>query len=253
MDGFHEIESAFYPIPWTDILEIVPDDSSKGSVVFTSTGIEIPKSGKPNLCEQVYFIMTEKYALPSVKMHLHKTVPIGAGLGGGSADAAFAAKMLNELFELQLSLVELEAIVSTVGSDCPFFIQNKPAFVTGRGEKLAPIKLDLSGLWMVLVNPNIHVGTAVAYAGITPREPELSSKKILEKDIASWRESVTNDFEESIFASHPDIKEIKNNLYKVGAVYASMTGSGSTVYGLFEMHPANLIFSSTYMTKIVQL
>lgn len=252
-DGFHEIESVFYPIPWTDILEIVPDDSTKGTVSFASSGIEILNRGKPNLCEQVYSVMNEKYYLPSIKMHLHKTVPIGAGLGGGSADAAFAAKMLNDLFELQLSFAELEAIVSTVGSDCPFFIQNKPAFVTGRGEKLAPIKLDLTGLWMILVNPNIHIGTAEAYAGIKPRESELSLKNILEKDIACWRESVTNDFEESIFSRHPDIKEIKNVLYKAGVVYASMTGSGSTVFGLFEKPPANLNFSSTYLTKIVQL
>ena len=252
-DGFHNIESVFYPIPWCDILEIVPDKSGRGQVAFTSTGIDIPSNGNPNLCEQVYQLMHDEFDLPSVKIHLHKIVPIGAGLGGGSADAAFAAVMLNELFQLKLSTEQLETIVAQVGSDCPFFIQNKPAYVTGRGELLEPFDLDLSGYWIVLVNPNIHIGTKEAYAGITPSQPQASLKELLSKEVLEWKNGVKNDFEASIFPNHPTIEKVKTQLYDLGADYASMTGSGSTVFGLFENEPQQFHFPEGYSVKIAQL
>lgn len=252
-DGFHDIESVFYPIPWRDILEIVPDTASKGEVTFTSSGISIPSDGKPNLCERVYQLMHEEFGLFSVKMHLHKIVPIGAGLGGGSADAAFAAVMLNQLFEFELSTEKLEEVVAQVGSDCPFFIRNKPAYVTGRGEVLQQFDLDLSGYWMALVNPNIHIGTKEAYSGITPSEPNSSLQEILSKDVSEWKNAVKNDFEASIFPNHPSIQKLKEQMYELGADYASMTGSGSTVFGLFEKEPEGLFFEKEYAVKITQL
>ena len=251
-DGYHDIESVFYPVPWRDILEIVPEKTGKGKVTFTSSGVEIPSDGKPNLCERVYELMHNEFGLMSVKMHLHKIVPIGAGLGGGSADAAFAATMLNELFELHLTEEKLEEIVSKVGSDCPFFIRNKPAFVTGRGEILEPFDIDLSEYWIMLVNPNVHIGTKEAYAGIRASQPKASLREVLLKDVSEWKASVCNDFEASVFPQYPVIQKIKEELYHQGARYASMTGSGSTVFGLFETEP-EWKQKDNHQTKIVRL
>jgi 4-diphosphocytidyl-2-C-methyl-D-erythritol kinase len=251
-DGYHDIESVFYPVPWRDILEIVPEKQGKGKVTFTSSGIEIPSNGTPNLCEQVYHLMHEEFDLFSIKLHLHKIIPIGAGLGGGSADAAFAATMLNQMFELGLSNERLEEIVFRVGSDCPFFVANEPAFVSGRGDVLEKFEIDLSGLWIVLVNPNIHIGTKEAYSRIKPAIPAEGLRELLSEDVTDWKGWVRNDFEQSIFPTHPTISKLKEELYQMGAVYASMTGSGSTVYGLFEECPVwngNAVFQ----VKIAQL
>lgn len=252
-DGYHDIESVFYPVPWQDILEIVPERSGRGRVTFTSSGISIPSDGKPDLCERVYGLMHEAFDLPAVKIHLHKMVPIGAGLGGGSADAAFTAVMLNEMFQLKLSTEQLEEMVATVGSDCPFFVQNRPAYVTGKGELLEPFDLDLSGYWMVLVNPGIHIGTKEAYAGIVPSEPMDSLKEMLSEPVSEWKNGVKNDFEASIFPNHPEIAALKSQLYELGAAYSSMTGSGSTVFGLFDRQPEQLQFAAGYSVKTVQL
>lgn len=252
-DGFHEIQSVFYPIPWCDVLEIVPEKSGTGEVEFISSGINIPSNGYVNLCEHVYNLIHDDCDLPSVKIHLHKIVPIGAGLGGGSADAAFAAVMLNKMFDLGLPNDHLRAVVSQAGSDCPFFIENKPAYVTGKGEILEPFDLDLSGYWIVLVNPQIHIGTKEAYAGITPSESKSSLKELLSKEVSEWKTGVKNDFEASIFPHHPAIEKLKEQLYDFGADYASMTGSGSTVFGLFEEEPKQMDFPAGYFVKIAQL
>lgn len=252
-DGFHEIESVFYPVPWKDILEIVPRNEKPARCSFSSSGIEIPSGVGENLCEKVYNLLQVEHDLPSVDIHLHKQIPIGAGLGGGSADAAYTAVMLNEMFELSLSHQKLERLVSQVGSDCPFFIQNKPAYVTGRGDMLEGFDLDLSGYWIVLINPGIHIGTAEAYSGVTSRKPDYSLKQALIKDVSSWKDEVVNDFENSIFPNHPEIKDLKNELYTCGADYSAMTGSGSTVFGLFQDRPKNLDVSPRYSIKIAQL
>jgi len=236
-DGFHDIESVFYPVPWRDILEIVPAKEGRGEVLFTSSGLDIPSDGNPNLCEQVYKLMHDEFGLPSIKMHLHKIVPIGAGLGGGSADAAFAATMLNELFVLKLTTDKLEQIVAEVGSDCPFFIRNKAAYVTGRGEVLEAFDLELSGCWIMLINPKLHIGTKDAYAGVKPAQGRESLQNSLQQEMSDWKGSVVNNFEKSVFPQHPIIAEIKKDLYAQGAKYASMTGSGSTVFGLFDQEP----------------
>jgi 4-diphosphocytidyl-2-C-methyl-D-erythritol kinase len=237
LDGFHDIESVFYPVPWRDILEIVPAKEGRGEVAFTSSGLEIPSNGNLNLCQRVYHAMHDEFGLCSIKMHLHKIVPIGAGLGGGSADAAFCATMLNELFELKLTADKLEQIVGQVGSDCPFFVRNKPSHVTGRGEVLESFDLELSGCWIMLINPKLHIGTKDAYAVIKPAESNVSLLNALQQEMSEWKGSVVNDFEKSVFLKHPIIAEIKKDLYARGAKYASMTGSGSTVFGLFNQEP----------------
>ena len=234
------------------MLEIVPEKSGKGKVKFTSSGIDIPSGESENLCEKVYRLTSAEFDLRSVKMHLHKMIPIGAGLGGGSADAAFVAAMLNHIFELGLSIEKLEDIVAQVGSDCPFFVRNKPAFVTGRGEMLEPFDLDLSGYWIMLVNPRIHVGTKEAYAGIVPAVSRFSLKESLSKDITEWKGLVRNDFESSIFPKYRAIQQLKAELYEQGADYASMTGSGSTVYGLFSSEP-RWSGAKDFQVKIAQL
>jgi len=252
-DGFHEIESVFFPIPWCDMLEVIPGKTGKGAVSFTSSGIGIPCNGKANLCEQVYQLLHNEFNLPSIKMHLHKIVPIGAGLGGGSADAAFTATMLNELFGLKMTEKKMENVVENVGSDCPFFIKNQTSFVTGRGEVLGNFDVNLSDYWMVIVNPNIHIGTEEAYAAIVPTQPETSLKSLLRKPVSEWKNTVKNDFEESVFGSYPAIPKLKEHLYSLGAAYASMTGSGSTVFGLFSAEPANLNLSKEFVVKVVKL
>lgn len=251
-DGFHDIESVFFPIPWKDILEIVPEKKGRGQATFSSSGIPIPHQGEPNLCERVYVLMHRELNLPSVKMHLHKVVPIGAGMGGGSADAAFAASTLNKLFSLNLSDEKLEQIVAQVGSDCPFFIRNKAAFVTGRGDILEPFEINLSGFWIMIVNPNIHIGTKEAYSGVRPSPSSVDLRAILTEHPSKWKDRLRNDFEDSVFPTHPVLPQLKSKFYTRGALYAAMTGSGSTVFGLFENEPEP-IEKEKYQLKIARL
>lgn len=231
-DGYHNIESVFYPVAWCDALEIIKSDSFS----FQSSGLEIPGSQENNLIIKA-FRMLEKEGLISgkqVNIHLHKVLPMGAGIGGGSADGAFALKMLNELFELNLTNSQLENFAELLGSDCPFFIENKPKFCFGKGTEFEEINLSLKGKSLVLVNPQIHISTAEAYAGVKPHKPEISIKDILAKPISTWNETLKNDFEEKIIENHSRIGEIKARLYEKGALYTSMTGSGSTVFGIFD-------------------
>ncbi|MBD0400451.1 4-(cytidine 5'-diphospho)-2-C-methyl-D-erythritol kinase [Flammeovirga sp. EKP202] len=247
-DGYHDIASCFYPIGWTDILEIVPSEE----LSFSSTGIDIPGDANGNLCLKAYHLLKSDFDISPVTIHLHKVIPIGAGLGGGSADGAYALKMLNEIFELNLSTEKLEEYALELGSDCPFFITNNPLWVTGRGEVFSKIELSLAGKWIMMVNPNIHISTKEAYSGVVPMELEADLKQIVEDDISIWKEKVNNDFEQGIFKNHPQIKEIKEHLYKEGAVYASMTGSGSTLFGIFETKPVETLFSAftTWVGKL---
>lgn len=211
--------------------------SSQKKTVFSSSGIAIPGSEKDNLILKAYQLLKKDFNdLPPIAIHLHKAIPIGAGLGGGSADAAFALKAMNKLFDLYLEDWFLEDYAAQLGSDCPFFIENTPKIATGRGEILESIDLKLKGNWLVLVNPNIHIGTKEAYAGIEPKQPEVDLKTIL-FDRDRWKEELVNDFEDNIFQTHPEIKAIKEDLYNQGAYYAAMSGSGSTVFGLFDKEP----------------
>ncbi|MBB6459827.1 4-(cytidine 5'-diphospho)-2-C-methyl-D-erythritol kinase [Flammeovirga kamogawensis] len=241
-DGFHDIASCFYPVEWTDILEIIPSDQLE----FTSSGIEIPGSTEGNLCLQAYTILKQDFDIPPVKIHLHKVIPIGAGLGGGSADGAFALKMLNDLFKLSIADEQLEEYAGRMGSDCPFFIKNKPVWVTGRGELFDSIALDLSNKFIVLVNPSIHISTKEAYSGVNPQPLSFNLKDVLENDFNNWEGKVYNDFEHGLFKTYTVLPQLKDQLYNLGAKYASMTGSGSTVFGVFDQIP-NLDCFKDYM------
>lgn len=229
-DGYHDIETCFYPVPWTDILEIIPSKEFS----FTLSGKPIPGANDQNLCVKAYQLLQRDFDLPPVSIHLHKLIPTGAGLGGGSSDAAYTLKILNSVFEIQLSIQRLQEYASKLGSDCSFFIESKPMFGEGRGELLTAIELDLRGYYLVLINPNVHVSTAQAYAEVVPQIPTYNSKSILKgRPPDQWRNLLGNDFEQSVFKQHPLIGEVKDSLYAQGATYASMCGSGSTVFGLF--------------------
>lgn len=243
-DGFHNLVTCMYPVPLTDALEIIQAKKT----VFTSSGIAIPGNDKDNLILKAYQLLKKDFNdLPPIAIHLHKAIPIGAGLGGGSADAAFALKIMNKLFDLYLEDWFLEDYAAKLGSDCPFFIENTPKIATGRGEILETADLKLKGQWLALVNPNIHIGTKEAYAGIKPKRPQVDLKEVL-NDRDRWKEELVNDFEASIFVKHPEIKAIKEKLYDRGAYYAAMSGSGSTVFGLFDKEPDVEVGTTGYFT-----
>jgi 4-diphosphocytidyl-2-C-methyl-D-erythritol kinase len=228
-DGFRNLESCFYPVQWQDALEIVRADEMN----FTLSGIPVPGETDTNLCLKAYDLLRGDFELPPVHLHLHKNIPIGAGMGGGSADAAFALHLLNDLFKLNLSPDLLETYARRLGSDCAFFIRNLPVFATERGDVFEPITLDLTGYYCVIVYPNIHITTAEAYSLVVPRLPEQPLKHLLQQPIHTWKETVTNNFEAALFPRYPELAKIKAELYRQGAQYAAMTGSGSAVYGLF--------------------
>jgi len=232
IDGYHSIETAFIPIDLCDILEFI--ESSAASPSLEVTGIAVDGSPEENLIFKAWRIMHRTHSIPSVKAHLHKIIPIGAGLGGGSADAAFMLKGLNEYFSCGCSPDELEAYAGELGSDCAFFIRNRSAIGTGRGEILNPVQISLLKYEILLVNPGIHVSTREAYASISPKKPENSLKELLSLPVTQWQQVIHNDFEESVFAAHPLIARLKHRMINCGAVYASMSGSGSSVYGIFQ-------------------
>jgi 4-diphosphocytidyl-2-C-methyl-D-erythritol kinase len=232
-DGYHELITCFYPIPWKEMLEVVHAENQE----FSATGISIPDSGS-NIIEEAYGLLKHDFPLPTVKIHLHKIIPIGAGLGGGSADAAFALKVFNELFELGLEDEQLMAYAVRLGADCTFFIKNTPMMARGIGEKLLEIQVSLEGKSILMIYPNIHISTKEAYAGIVPGIPKIEIEKvILDHPIEEWRHLLVNDFEKSIFPQHPLLDQIKQQLYAHGAIYASMSGSGSCMYGIFDEIP----------------
>jgi 4-diphosphocytidyl-2-C-methyl-D-erythritol kinase len=233
-DGYHEIETCMVAIPWYDILEITLSEEFQ----FIQSGNVIASSLEENLCYKAYKALKLAYQFPNLRIHLRKQLPMGAGLGGGSADAAYVLKGINELCNLKISNEELRNIAATLGSDCPFFIENLPQLAKGRGELLSPLQFDLAGYWIKVINPGIHVSTKEAYDGvILNNERDQSISAILEKDIHLWKSELVNDFEKSVFKSHPQLENLKNELYKEGAVYAAMSGSGSTLFGLFEKVP----------------
>ena len=230
-DGFHTIETCFYPVPWTDILEI----NHSEELTFSSSGNIIPGKADENLCLKAYRLMQKEFNLPPVKIHLHKIIPTGAGLGGGSSDAAHTLRKLNEIFQLNISNEKLMRYATELGSDCAFFVQDKPMLGSGRGEVLTDITINLSGKFLVLVKPGIQVSTAEAYSTVKPNQTASPLHSILTKHpLSEWKYVVKNDFEESVFEKHPEIQSIKEKLYDLGAIYASMSGSGSAVFGIFD-------------------
>ena len=250
-DGYHDIDTVFYPIPFYDILEIIP---SNKNIEFTFSGKEIKGDINSNLCFKAYQLIKKDYPqIPSVKIHLHKNIPMGAGLGGGSSDGAFMLKMLNEKFQLGITDDALEQYALQLGSDCPFFIANKACGASGRGEQFESIELDLKNKSFLLVNPGLHVSTADAFSKINIANNISPCTSVVKHPIDKWKELLINDFEHSVFEIHPILKEIKETLYSAGAIYASMTGTGSSIYGIFEKDiPENLFPQASFeLIKII--
>jgi 4-diphosphocytidyl-2-C-methyl-D-erythritol kinase len=235
VDGFHNIETVFYPIPVHDALEIM--SSPDGAFEFVQTGLTIPGETGNNLCVRAFHLLQSDFGLPGVKIHLHKTIPMGSGLGGGSSDGAYTLKMLNDLFHLGLDHDRLRNYARQLGSDCAFFIENRPVFATERGDHFMPAMINLSGLFVCLVIPDVHVSTADAYSMVKPGIPALTAYEVIQLPMAEWKGLLINDFEKPVFAEFPLIGSIKSDLYDSGAIYASMSGSGSAVFGLFHELP----------------
>ena len=265
-DGFHNLTTVFYPLPLTDVLEIIRnnDQDDKEAVRLSLTGNAVDGNMADNLCVKAYQLLKKDFPeLPHVKIHLHKAVPMGAGLGGGSADASFTLRLLNDKFQLNLSNEQLIKYALQLGSDCPFFILNKPCFASGRGEILEPVNLSLSGYQLLLINPGIHVSTGWAFSQLNISSSVVAYQSVKEqkklKDIISqnpetWRNDLTNDFEMPVFSKYLQLSEIKEELYRLGAIYAAMSGSGSSLFGLFKKNSApTLSFPNRYYSKFLQL
>ncbi len=238
-DGFHNLETVFYPVDLMDILEINRTTGMPGDCFFKNTGIEVDCTADKNLVIRAYKLLAVDYRLPAVAIHLHKIIPFGAGLGGGSSDAAFMLNALNVYFELNIPEEALIGYAARLGSDCAFFIKNRPAFASGKGEVLEDLDLSLDGYNIILVKPAEGVSTAEAYAGIIPHKASFDLRKLGTISPTAWREYIVNDFEKTVFTRYPEIKRIKERLYESGALYASMTGSGSAVYGIFDAKTDN--------------
>lgn len=245
-DGYHNIETLFYPISLADVLEIVPATSS--DTTLSVTGFVPAGEVSDNLVMRAYRLLQERYDLPAVEIHLHKAIPFGAGLGGGSSDAAYALRMLRDMFDLPLTDDDLARMAASLGADCPFFIYNRPLFATGIGDCFESADFTLRGKHIVLVKPPVGVSTAEAYARIVPAVPQQHLRDELAQPLASWRGQVVNDFEPGVFMIHPRIAAVKQRLYELGAVYASMSGSGASVFGIFD-EPCNYlhVFSDCFV------
>ena len=219
-------------MPICDAIEII--SSPDGRFHFSASGLPVPGNPENNLAVKAWLMLQHEFGLPNVHFHLHKVIPMGAGLGGGSADAAFAIRLINHHFNLGLSDEKMMHFAQQLGMDCPFFIKNTPVYAWERGDKMEELQLTLSGKFMVIVKPSFHINTAEAYAGIKPGKPEFSLKDVITKPVDQWCNFLENDFEEFVFSRHPEVGVIKNDLYQSGAEYASMSGSGSALYGIFK-------------------
>jgi 4-diphosphocytidyl-2-C-methyl-D-erythritol kinase len=236
-DGFHNIETVFYPIGWNDALEVIVNTNSQQEFNLHLSGLAIAGNIEDNLLYKAYQIIKQTKALPHVDVYLHKTLPMGAGLGGGSADAAFFINLLNDQFQLHFTEIERIDIARQLGSDCAFFIKNTPVYATQKGDVFTDIKLDLSDLYIAIIYPNVHSNTKEAYSLVKPQQPNKSLLDVIQQPIATWKTDLVNDFEKSIFSLYPIVEKTKHDLYELGAVYACMSGSGSAVFGLFEKEP----------------
>jgi 4-diphosphocytidyl-2-C-methyl-D-erythritol kinase len=236
-DGFHDIESVFYPVGLSDAIEYLPvvhtEEGDPCSITYSGP---FPVTGK-DICIKLIELLRESFSFPALRMHIHKNIPSGAGLGGGSSDAAFLLKSLNKRFAFGLNNGQLEELAGRIGSDCPFFINNNSCLVTGRGENLEDIQLSLKGYYLILICPGIQVSTAAAYSEIFPSQKSPGLREMVRHSIDKWKDQIINQFEVPVFRKHPLLKTIKEELYGNGAEYASMTGSGSAIYGLFRSVP----------------
>jgi 4-diphosphocytidyl-2-C-methyl-D-erythritol kinase len=257
-DGFHDIETVFYPVGLRDVLELVKQEagSQKTDAEIKNYGLKVEGKASDNLCIKAHQLLKKDFPdLPPVQIHLLKNIPMGAGLGGGSADGACMLQLLSDKFHLNLSTGQLISYALLLGSDCPFFITNQPCHATGRGEIITPINLDLSAYQVVLVFPGIYVNTGWAFSQIQLSKTDITSlKQIVQQPVNNWKQELVNDFETPVFDKYPEIKMIKETLYQQGAVYAAMSGSGSTVFGLFEKENiSTLRFPHSYKFVIEDL
>ncbi len=232
-DGYHNLETVFYPIAIKDALEIIVKKEQPQDTFF-ECGIKVDSPPENNLVVKALKLMRNEYDFPPLEIHLLKKIPFGAGLGGGSADASFMLKLINKKFELGATDERLASLALQLGADCPYFIYNKPMFASGIGEIFEEVNLSLKEYWFVLIKPDIHVSTKDAFAQIKPQMPRTSLKEIIKMPISSWKDLMVNDFEKSVFSRYPEIGRIKQSLYDNGAIYASMSGSGSSVFGIFK-------------------
>ncbi len=229
-DGYHDVDTCFYPLPFTDVLEVLPARSFS----FHLSGIALPGNRVLNLCVRAWQLMHDRFNTPEADVYLHKCIPPGAGLGGGSANAAWMLRLLRQLFHPSMAYEELLPLAARLGSDCPFFLTDSPMMGSGRGEVLQPAPVSLKGYYLVVLKPNVHLSTAEAYARIVPDSSRQPVAAILRAGIHSWKHLLVNDFEAPAFQNYPVIGHLKESLYNSGACYASMSGSGSAVYGIFE-------------------
>lgn len=234
-DGYHNLETIFYPVKLYDVVELI--DTAETSCIIK--GIDIPGETDDNICLKAFKTLQTDFDLPHQQIILLKNIPVGAGLGGGSADAAFLIKLVNDKFNLGLSIEKMQDYARVLGADCAFFIENKPTFAFAKGDEFEDLQIDLSNQFMVLVKPPIHVSTAEAYSKVKVKEPTTSLKDLIHLPLSDWKANVLNDFEVSVFEKYPEIDEIKTKLYAAGATFALMSGSGSSVYAIFEK-PVNL-------------
>lgn len=245
-DGYHDLETVFYPVPLCDVLEIKKMDEefpSPTPIDLKVTGHAVECDERNNLVVKAYHLLAKDYELPRIHVHLVKRIPMQAGLGGGSSDAAYMIRLLDERFRLNMGNAEMERYAAQLGADCAFFIRSEIAYATGIGNVLAPADNEhhsLEGYYLALVKPDVAVSTAEAYAGVTPKKPAKSCRDIVRQPIDTWRDELTNDFEKSIFAKYPVLADVKEKLYANGALYAQMSGSGSTIFGIFGQKPANI-------------
>jgi 4-diphosphocytidyl-2-C-methyl-D-erythritol kinase len=235
-DGFHNLETLFFPIGLKDIIEFSVPHKKPDQIItsFKNTGLTIDGKTCDNLIFRAYEILSNDYKLPAIDIFLHKIIPLGAGMGGGSSDAAFMLKALNEYFSLSINTIKLSEYAKTLGCDCAFFINNTPSFATEKGDKLIPIEIQLKGFHLLLIYPGFSVSTKEAYSLVMPNKPVLSLFDAIKKPVQQWKNLIKNDFETSVFQLYPELKKIKEQLYSLGAIYASMSGSGSAVYGIFS-------------------
>ena len=254
-DGFHDLETIFYPIQLKDALEIVKTTDEQ-EITFTTTGNTIQGIDADNLCVKAFQLIKKDFpSISNIKMHLHKHIPTGAGMGGGSSDASAVLMLLSQIFDLNISTEKLHEYALLLGSDCPFFITNKPSFASGRGEQLSEIRVDLSKYKILVVHPGIHVNTALAFQGLDKnnfsKSGELQNNILGE--ITTWKTTIKNDFEHSVFKQYPEIEAIKNQLYEENAIYSSMSGSGSAVFGIFAKKSVaeSIKFSTDYFCQLV--
>jgi 4-diphosphocytidyl-2-C-methyl-D-erythritol kinase len=251
-DGFHDIETIFYPLSLCDALEVLPSPQQEGDDVFLLEGMPLDGNPQQNLCMKALRLMRSVVHIDPVKIVLLKKTPSGAGLGGGSTDAAFMLKMLNTYCNAGLSEGRLKGLAAQLGSDCSFFITGVPAYAYGKGDQLEEVEVNLQGYTLMLVKPPIFVSTAEAYGGVSPTSSLTSLKTLIQQPISTWRHSIKNDFEKNIFPHYPVIASIKEKMYDMGALYASMSGSGSSVFGIFEfpMNVAHLFPDCFYHEEV---